>query len=258
MELTFIIILIIMSSSLAKTQSLYEKRTFVSPLGVLPYRMLFPENYDEKHQYPLILVLHGAGEKGTDNEKQLVHGGPLFSSDSVTKLFPAIVIFPQCPREDFWADARSEYRGATRITLFQSSGEPTKTMKMLLQLVDSFTSLETVDKKRMYAGGLSMGGMGTFELLYHRPIFAAAFPICGGGNPAIVNDYNKQTSFWVFHGKEDKIVPHKYSDQIVRALKENNFDVRYSLYPEVEHNSWENAFHEPNLLPWLFSKSIEK
>lgn len=246
-----------MSLSLTKSQDLYERRSFTGETGILPYRILFPVNYNRNSKYPLVLVLHGAGEKGKDNNAQLIHGGSLFSSDSVRKQFPAIVIFPQCPREDFWADARSEYRGNIRTTIFQGSGQQTNSMKMLLGLVDSLTSLNTIDKNRMYIGGLSMGGMGTFELLYHRPVFAAAFPICGGGNPTIVKNYNKQTSFWVFHGKEDNIVPHKYSDQMVEALQKNHFEVKYSLYQNVKHNSWDKAFNEPDLLPWLFSKSLK-
>lgn len=107
----------------------------------------------------------------------------------------------------------------------------------------------------MYVGGLSMGGFGTFELVRRNPkLFAAAFPICGGANP-ITAKKMKHLDWWVFHGEADKVVPPRYSTQMVDAMKKDGLSVKYSLYPGVGHNSWDNAFAEPELLPWLFSKS---
>lgn len=104
-------------------------------------------------------------------------------------------------------------------------------------------------------GGLSMGGMGTFEIVRRNPhLFAAAFPICGGGDTATVRQLIK-VKWWVFHGAADEVVPPVYSQKMVDALKQVNADVKFSLYPGVNHNSWDNAFAEPTLLAWLFSKS---
>ena len=84
-------------------------------------------------------------------------------------------------------------------------------------------------------------------------MFAAAFPICGGANPKIAGKL-KKTDWWVFHGGADDVVPPKYSTQMVEALRQKRANVKYSLYPAVKHNSWENAFAEPELLNWMFSK----
>jgi predicted peptidase len=129
-------------------------------------------------------------------------------------------------------------------------------MAAVMELLDSLVKLSYVDVNRIYIGGLSMGGMGTFELLARRPkIFAAAFPICGGGNPKNVKRYAQRVKLWVFHGESDDVVPLYHSQRMVDAIKKDKGDVRFSVYPGVGHNSWENAFAEPELLPWLFGVS---
>lgn len=239
----------------AESRAFYEPRSFVTKEGTLPYRILFPQNFDRNQKYPLILVLHGAGERGNDNELQLTHGSRLFLQENVRKNFPAIVVFPQCPSGAYWSNVKIPTGSKDRRTLtFPAGGEPTKAMKLLLGLIDDLLGESYVDKNRLYMGGLSMGGMGTFELLYRRPtLFAAAFPICGGGHPATINKYAKQVSLWVFHGAKDDLVPSCHSQVMVDALKKAGADVRFTLYPDVMHESWVPAFAEPELLPWLFS-----
>jgi predicted peptidase len=233
----------------------YESQKFVSKSGTLLYRILYPEAFQRTQKYALILVLHGAGERGSDNELQLTHGSNLFLQENVRKNFPAIVIFPQCPLDSYWSNVDIETKlDEQRIYTFHSGGKPTKAMKLLLEFLDQFLNEPYVDKSRLYLGGLSMGGMGTFELLSRRPkIFAAAFPICGGGDPASVQKYAKDVSVWIFHGSEDDVVPAAQSKVMAEALKKAGADVKLTLYPGVEHESWVNAFAEPELLPWLFS-----
>ena len=111
-----------------------------------------------------------------------------------------------------------------------------------------------IEKKQVYVGGLSMGGMGTFEMVKRNPkVFAAAIPICGGGNTAWVNQL-KKSKWWIFHGAKDDVVPPYLSQQMADALKANGASVKFTLYPNANHNSWDAAFAEPDLLTWLFSQ----
>ncbi len=235
----------------------FEACTFRNGEFTFPYRILYPKNFDSAKRYPLILFLHGAGERGNDNVKQLTHGAALFASDSTMERFPAIVVFPQCPTDSYWANVRTTTNpDGTRRFNFPAKGKPTPPLAAVLALMDSLVNSENVDKAKVYVGGLSMGGMGTFELLARRPkMFAAAFPICGGGNPKNVNRYAKNVKLWVFHGEADNVVPLIHSQAMVDAIKKAKGDVRFSVYPGVGHNSWDNAFAEPELLPWLFRVS---
>ncbi len=233
----------------------YEKKELRTNEDVLPYRIMFPEGFDASRKYPLILFLHGSGERGNDNEKQLVHGASFFGSDNNRKKFPAIVIFPQCKSESYWAKVDfSMNEDGSRELYFDPSGEPTSPMKLVLELIDHYLSEPYVDKHRVYLGGLSMGGMGTFELLYRKPeIFAAAIPICGGGNPEKIAPKVKKVKIWAFHGEADQVVKAGLSIKMVEALRKASADVRLTLYPEVGHNAWDYVFKEEELLSWLFS-----
>lgn len=234
----------------------YQRKIFVAKSDTLPYRILYPENFGSEERYPLVVILHGAGERGTDNESQLVYGAKLFLEPHNRKQFPAIVVFPQCPQDSYWSNVNivKDDNGRRAFNFREDKGEPTKAMKALMGLIKELEKSGTVDKKRMYIGGLSMGGMGTFELLRRKPKkFAAAFPICGGGHPAGVNKYAKRVDLWIFHGQEDAVVPVENSRIMAEAIEHAGGNVRLTVYPGVNHNSWDYAFKEPNLLPWLFS-----
>ncbi len=259
-KLAFTLLASFISCSIAFTQdkTSFEKRAHSYKQGTLGYRVLYPENFDPSKKYPLVYFLHGAGERGTDNEKQLVHGSKLFLNTNNRQDYPAIVVFPQCPSDDYWANVSREVNEETgkRDFIFAKKGKPTKAMQGTLSLIDSLVALSHVDKTRVYISGLSMGGMGTFELVSRRPnTFAAAMPICGGDNPKSVKNYVKKLPFWVFHGAKDDVVPPKFSQQMVDALKARGGTVRFSLYPDANHNSWDSAFAEPEFLSWLFSQS---
>lgn len=233
---------------------MYQKKQFISSEGsVLPYRILFPENYEKSKKYPLILVLHGAGERGNDNEMQLIHGGKLFLDSAVRKKYPAIVVFPQCPLESYWSSVQIN-RNVTPLELdFDYTRPITVPLKDAIALVRQLMSEDAVNSKKVYITGLSMGGMGTFEAVHRcSRMFAAALPICGGGDT--VNYKKVKTPFWIFHGTDDSVVDVKYSEVMVDRLKDIKVKVRYTEYPGVNHNSWVNAFAEPDFLPWMFSK----
>ncbi|MET1260915.1 alpha/beta hydrolase-fold protein [Flagellimonas sp. DF-77] len=241
--------------AMAQDPEAYEVGSFESEGSRLPYRILLPENFDSDQKYPLILVLHGSGERGDDNTSQLVHGSELFLKGSIRQGFPSIVVFPQCASGSSWAriDVRGE--GNERELLFFENAPPTTDMVLLEGLIKALRKQYKIDRRRMYVGGLSMGGMGTFEIVRRNPkMFAAAFPICGGANPKIAKKL-KRPAWWVFHGGADKVVDPGYSSRMVTALKGVGAAVKYSLYPDIGHNSWDNAFAEKDLLPWLFSQT---
>ncbi len=234
---------------------MYQKKWLIENSDTLPYRLLLPQNFDAKKEYPLILFLHGAGERGRDNEVQLVHGAKLFLLEEVRKNFPAIVIFPQCSENSYWSNVlHVRDSNGVRTFQFQKEGDPTKAMAQVQSLLKKMSSEFQIDKDRIYVGGLSMGGMGTFEIVRRNPkMFAAAFPICGGGNTASTKKMRK-TAWWVFHGAKDNVVPPGLSEQMVTALKKRNASVKFTLYPDANHNSWDAAFAEKELMPWLFSQ----
>lgn len=238
----------------AQDKSLFQKKQFILGSDTLPYRILLPENYDASKKYPLVFFLHGAGERGNDNEAQLVHGSKLFLDPVTRKNYPAIVVFPQCPKNSFWSNVDFKMENGKREFYFKTDGEPTLAMKLAQELLYSIQKEYPVNKKKIYAGGLSMGGMGTFEIVRRNPkLFAAAFPICGGANPATAPQL-KKVKWWVFHGAKDDVVPPSLSEKMVEALKGVKADVKFTLYPDANHNSWDAAFAEPELLSWLFAQ----
>lgn len=242
-------------SSFGQDLSAYKKEQYSAGGAVLPYRILLPKDFDVDKEYPLLLFLHGSGERGNDNEKQLIHGGTLFLQDSIRNNYPAIVVFPQCAENSSWAKLDVQQGQGNRRFVFFEKAEPTQDMLLLEGLITDLKKNFSIKKDQMYVGGLSMGGMGTFELVNRNPgMFAAAFPICGGANPKIAKRL-KRVDWWVFHGGADAVVPPEYSTDMVQELKAKRAKVKYSLYPAVKHNSWDNAFREPELLTWLFSKS---
>lgn len=254
-SLALITLLFISFSGLAQNLSAYEKHLFIQNSDTLPYRLLLPENYDAGKKYPLILFLHGSGERGNDNELQLVHGAKFFLKDDVRKKFPAIIVFPQCPLNSFWSNLNFKADSAgKRIFNFQSTAAPSLGMKLANELLLQVIKKYPVNKKKVYVGGLSMGGMGTFEIAARNPkLFAAAFPICGGGDPATAKNIRK-IKWWVFHGAKDDVVPPSFSATMVNALRKAHANVKFSLYPNANHNSWDAAFAEPELLNWLFAQ----
>lgn len=251
-----LIVFFILTINFVEAQNGFLKREYINKEGkVLPFRIVYPLNYNKEVKYPLVLVLHGGGERGRDNELQLVHGSKLFLDSINRSKYPAIVVFPQCPENLYWSTIkidRSKSPYSLDVTYEEKASWP---LQSALDLVKELSKKESVDKDRIYIMGLSMGGMGTIEAISRKPkLFAAAVPICGAGDPDCCDKYADKMPLWFFHGAKDNVIDVKYSRLLVEKLKSLNADVRYSEYPEVEHDSWENAFAEPELLPWLFSK----
>ena len=241
----------------AQSKKDFKKEQFISENDTLNYRILYPENFSEKEEYPVVLVLHGAGERGDDNEAQLVHGSDLFLKADNRNEFPAIVIFPQAPKNDYWAKVEVKRDTMPFQFDFRNKEKPTKSLSLVMKMMDSVVTQKFVNDNKVYVGGLSMGGMGTYEILYKKPeMFAAAFAICGGANPEIASEYQKGLNIWIFHGEKDDVVPSALSKDMAREINHHGGNAKLSLYPNDNHNSWDSAFAEPHLLPWLFS--IEK
>jgi len=234
----------------AQTKSDFVKTSFVMNGDTLPVRILYPENFDPSKKYPLMIFLHGSGERGNDNEKQLIHGSKMFLDPDFRKQFPAVVIFPQCSNDSYWTNVKITKK---RNFDFQKGGKPTIAMKLLLGYLEDVEKLNYLDHNRFYLGGLSMGGMGTYELLRReRHTFAAAFAICGGDNVKNVKKY-KIVPLWLFHGGKDDVVDPQFTKNIAQELEKLKAEYKLTIYPNANHNSWDSAFAEKDLFPWLFS-----
>lgn len=233
----------------------FQKREFLDNKGIkMPYRILLPIDYDCSKKYPLLVFLHGSGERGEDNETQLKHGANLFLQEDTRKNFQAIVVFPQCPNGESWSSMESDSTGKWD---FPFTKEPSRQMKLLQGLLNEVMVNNCVDDRKVYLGGLSMGAFGILEWMAREPNrFAAAFPICGGGNTLLTAIYGSKIPTWFFHGDADAVVPVQYSRELVEKIKAEKGNVQYTEYPGVGHDSWNNAFKEPNLLSWLLKNTI--
>jgi predicted peptidase len=203
----------------------------------LRYFLYTPKDYtgDSNKAWPLVLFLHGSGERGSDLNVVAVHGPPKLVKGG--REFPFILVSPQCPSDDHWH------------------------AEELMALVDDLSSQMRVDKARIYATGLSMGGYGTWELAVRYPgRFAAVAPICGGGDRLVLKiagknrEALKTLGVWAFHGGKDDVVPLAESQQMVDEFKRlGAADVKLTVYPEAGHDSWTEAYNTDALYEWLLS-----
>ena len=200
----------------------------------LRYLLWLPDGYDPAEKWPLILFLHGRGERGVDVTDVLREGLPRRLAAGFA--LPAIIAAPQCPTDSDW-------------TLQDDA---------LLALLDQLGADYAVDLDRMYLTGLSMGARETWRLAaQHASRFAAIVPICGRRPDGVRNVADARSlaalPCWVFHGAQDAVVPISESDELVAALRDYGADVRYTIYPDAGHDSWTQAYAEPELFPWLLS-----
>lgn len=248
--------LLLLISAYLSAQDLYgeyEKKVYVSSQGdSLKYRLLRPEVEQRGKKYPLVLFLHGAGERGDDNQKQLTHGGQMWLNPVNREEHPAFVLAPQCPKDDYWAYVSRPKSFVPAEMLCPE--DPTRIFRTLKELLDTYLAMPQVDKRRVYVIGLSMGGMGTFDLAIRYPeIFAAAVPICGTVNPSRLVSA-QDVKFRIYHGDADNVVPVEGSRQAYKALKAAGADVEYVEFPGVNHGSWTPAFNDPDFMGWLFDQ----
>lgn len=230
----------------------FEPREFVGTNGkALKYRLIKPMGYKFGKKYPLVLFLHGAGERGDDNASTLKHAAKDFADLERRAKYPAYVVIPQCPTDRRWSEVDWS-KDASALP-----EEPSDPMRNIKELLDEMVENAGVDPNRIYITGLSMGGYGTWDAIARYPdYFAAAAPICGGGDPKTVSKF-KSLPVWCFHGAKDSVVKVGRSREMVDALKAVGSPVQYTEYPEAQHDSWTVTYANPELYAWLFSQRRE-
>ncbi|MFN3167269.1 MAG: prolyl oligopeptidase family serine peptidase [Phycisphaeraceae bacterium] len=224
--------LLVCSLGMAMNQTEGRIDVEVKRTDTLKYLIALPSDYEKDGDaVPLILFLHGAGERGDDLKKVKSHGPPKMVAQGHD--FGAIVVSPQCPAGSWWTDE----------------------IDMLVALLDKIEREYNVDKDRVYVTGLSMGGYGTFALAARQPDrFAAAVPICGGGMYFDALRLSR-LPMWVFHGENDRVVPVEESTRMVETINARNGEnARLTTYPGVGHNSWDKAYGDEAMWKWLFDQ----
>ena len=229
-------IVVALSTLFPKSNDKRNIKKFVTDVTIeveLNYLLYLPSDYsDSKKAYPLVLFLHGAGERGEDINLVEIHGIPKLIN--MGKELPFITIAPQCPFDRWWSDS-----------IF---------VKALISLIEKTKAQYNVDDSRIYATGLSMGGYGTLAIAIERPdLFSGIIPICGGGDLKKIGRL-KDMPVWFFHGDADTVVPVENSTKIYDILKPINDNVKITIYEDVGHDSWTQTYDNNDIYEWLLSQ----
>ncbi|HBE78502.1 MAG TPA: phospholipase [Firmicutes bacterium] len=233
----------------------FEAKIFDVKLGEsLPYRLLrpVPDDLQSNQKFPAILFLHGSGERGSDNGKQLNYIAQIFDDPAMRQKYPCFVIAPQCPTNQNWV-VKESYSGSVL-----QSAEPTKPLGETMELIHALSKDLPIDSGRMYVIGISSGGSGVWDLLARYPrLFAAAVPFSGSGDDKKAYLMVK-TPIWAFHGGRDILVNPNTTRMMIQAIRKAGGDPRYTEYPNLFHNTWNKTFHDPAFFQWLFAqKQVE-
>jgi predicted peptidase len=227
----------------------FQAGSYTDPLGnTLPYRLYVPKNYDPARQYPLVLFLHGAGERGTDNRLQLTGqtGELAYVNQAPADTF---MLAPQCPTNDQWVEVPFS-QGSYSIANTPIS----PSLQTALSLQSSLLKQYSIDPTRLYITGLSMGGYGAWDLSLRYPtLYAATIPMSGAGDPdraALL----LATGVWAFHGALDGTVPVSGSRDMIGAIEASGGSPLYTEYPTGGHIIWDTAYATPDLIPWTFAQ----
>ena len=200
----------------------------------MEYLLFLPESYTQStnQKFPLILFLHGAGERGSDLDSVKRHGIPKIVETNPD--FPFIAVSPQCPEDSWWTSELHTING----------------------LIEEIVEKYQVDTSRIYLTGLSMGGFGTWSLASMYPErFAAIAPVCGGGEVRQILRSLVEMPIWTFHGQKDDVIPFSRSEEIVTALKKHGSSIKFTIYPEAGHDSWTKTYDNPELYKWFLKHS---
>lgn len=249
--------------------SLLTRNTFISKNTFkIPYRLYLPINAQEK--LPLVIFLHGRGDRGTDNRSQIYHEASfILNKHSILKSnmqlkYPCYILIPQCSdktENEEWA----KWVGNTPETPFAGLGKngsyvmhknPSESGEAALELIEETIKNYNIDANRIYLIGVSMGGFGVWEFTARKPhLFAAAIPMAGYSDSSQIENI-KHIPYWIFHGNKDEWNPVEGSRTMYQLLKQENADVKYTEYEGINHGeAFKKAFNEPDLIPWLFSKT---
>lgn len=211
-------------------------------------RLLAPPMVERGRLYPLVLFLHGAGERGSDNERQLEYLPTWMAEPTLRERRPCFLLAPQCRAGGLWIDVSWADGRST------PQGPPSTDMLAVIAVLNAVVAAEPVDPARIYLTGLSMGGYGAWDLAARQPErFAALLPICGGGDEATAPRLTK-LPIWCFHGAADQVVPVERSRRMIAAVRKAGGSPRYSELAGVGHDSWTPAYRDPAVLDWLFER----
>jgi predicted peptidase len=223
----------------------FRKKVFVGTKNQrLSYRLYVPVTYSREIKYPLVMWLHGSEGRGSDNLAQIIRGNALGShfwiSPENQAKFPTFVFAPQCPAGDDWSDPELN--------------QPTKALDLAIAALGEVEKEFSIDLDRVYIVGQSMGGLGVYSLVQLYPEkWAGAVVMCAFDNftsvPALTH-----VPLWVFQGDEDQSVPVNLVREMIKQLRKAQANLRYTEYHKVDHQVWNKAFAEPDLLPWLSSQ----
>ena len=231
-------------------RALFERHEFKSSEDrSLPYRLLRPKDYKESERYPLVIFLHGSGERGIDNMAPLKNGVLAFTEAYYREHFPAFILVPQCPLEERWSEVDPQWRFP------EFKEQPTPAMRDLMVLIRNLVAQESgVDMERIYVCGLSMGAFGGFDLLARMPDwFAGAILLCGGAHDSVAPKI-KKIPLSIFHCQTDHVVAVERSRSIVAALKKEQAPVKYIEYRSLGHSIWQETFYDRENIKWLFQQ----
>ncbi|MBL8810875.1 MAG: dienelactone hydrolase family protein [Planctomycetaceae bacterium] len=238
-----------------KLTDLYQDRTITFTGGeykneTIHYRLMSPEVVEPGKTYPLVIFLHGAGERGTDNELQLLYFPTQMAEEKWRKKYPCFILAPQCRPERKWMEV--DWASPNDPVTPEEVSEQSLAVE---QMIQKTLKEEPVDRSRVYLTGLSMGGFGSFDLgARHPEWFAAVAPICGAADPKKMAAL-KNVPVYIVHGDSDTVVPVERSRSAVRALKEAGANPVYKELPGVGHNSWTPGYSdEEGLVPWMFKQ----
>jgi predicted peptidase len=220
----------------------FRKEVYVNKKGErLPYRLFVPLGYSSANTYPLVMWLHGSEGRGNDNVKQITRGNEkgahVWISSEVQAKFPAFVLAPQCPTGENWSDPELN--------------QPTATLQLALDTLASVEKQFAIDPGRIYVVGQSMGGLGVWSLLQTHPEKWAAAVVLAAYDNFTAPMSISRIPVWVFQGDADRTVPVDVVREMMKQLKKLNAKLRYTEYHNVDHDVWNRAFAEPELVPWL-------
>lgn len=249
-QLLALMVLVVTLNSNALDKEKFKAKIFENEEGKLNYRLFKSKEMKEGEKYPLVLTFHGSSSCGDDNISQLKERrGPLEIMDyTERKSVKAFILSPQCPSGQAWVNTPWYGKSHTMPK------DPAFAMKMTLALLDKLIKDLPIDKSRIYVTGLSLGGFGTWDVIQRKPtLFAAAMPVCGGGDTAEAAALKKMP-IWIFHGDNDTVVYTKRSRDMFKALKNVGAKVQYTEYKNTGHDSFTETYKNDRVLDWFFSQ----
>lgn len=249
---TFITVILALNAGALDVNEAFSFEEFSFEGEIMPYRLYVPQDYSEENEYPLVVFLHGAGERGKDNDIQLKNAVQTLFDRADGLMAQSIVIAPQCPEGEQWVDTPWA-DGNYSVDAVPESNE----LQTVVALVSSIKESYSVDSARVYAMGVSMGGFGTWDLMIrHNDIFAAAAPMCGGSDPSKAS-LLVDTPIYTFHGTADSTVPFEGTEEMVGAIEyEGGRLINFVVYDGDGHGIWEKAAAEADWVEWLFSQKL--